>query len=152
MTIVIPSMGRCGSTSLYFAIRACVPPHAGRFVARLFETEILDGEIIKTHDIAPDLLPEDWKVIYLYGDTDAIAKSVLKQSEEWKKQHFYHLGQTYIDDNIDWSFLNDNMNSWKKHDNVLFIHYDELFESSKIISAYLGIEIYMPPRIKRTTE
>ena len=156
MTIVLPSMGRCGSTALYFAIRACVPPHAGRFVHKLNKTTIHDGEIIKTHDKAPKVIPDNWKVIYLHGDKDAIYKSVLNQSNEWKEQHFIHFGKRFINNEESVIFgdalgLDANYESWKKHGNVLCIHYDNLFESEDIISEFLGVNITLPKRIKRTT-
>lgn len=152
MTIVLPSMGRCGSTALFYAIRASIPPHAGIFVARLSETKIEDGEIIKTHDIAPDELPEHWKVIYTHGDIDAIRRSIRKQPDEWRIAHFAHLGLEYVDEtSIDELDLQPNMESWKQHDNVLFIHYDELFESEDIISKFLGVEITLPKRKQRTS-
>jgi len=157
MTIVIPSMGRCGSTALFFAIRASVPPHAGRFVHQLERTEILDGEIIKTHDKAPKVIPDNWKVIYLHGNEDAIYKSVLLQSNEWKKQHFIHFGKEFVDNETSIIFgdglgLQENYDSWKDKNNVLCIHYDNLFESEGIISEFLGVDITLPKRIQRTTK
>jgi hypothetical protein len=157
MTIVIPSMGRCGSTALYFAIRASVPPHAGRFVHKLSTAIIEDGEIIKTHDKAPETIPNNWKVIYLHGDKDAIYKSVLNQPTEWKKQHFIHFDKQFINNEESVIFgdalgLDSNYESWKKHGNVLCIHYENLFESEGIISEYLGVQITLPKRIERTTK
>lgn len=152
MKIVLPSMGRCGSTALFYAIRASVPPHAGRFVPRLSETEIEDGEIIKTHDIAPEVIPENWKVIYTHGDIEAIRRSIRKQPDEWRAAHFENLGLEYVDEtSIDELDLTPNMDSWKQHGNVLFIHYDELFESEDIISQFLGVEITLPKRKQRTS-
>lgn len=155
MTILIPSMGRCGSTALFYAIRACVPPHEGRFVHYLADADIQDGEIIKTHDRAPDIIPDHWRVIYLYGDTDAIRRSVLAQSDEWKRTHFEHFGKVFVDDQTslienDGLDLAGNYASWHRH-GVLCVHYDELFESSERISEFLGIEITLPPRKNRTT-
>ena len=98
MTIIIPSMGRCGSTALFYAIRACVPPHNGRFVHYLADADIQDGEIIKTHDRAPEVIPDHWRVIYLHGDPEAIRRSVLAQSDEWKRAHFEHFGKAFVDD------------------------------------------------------
>lgn len=144
MTIILPSMGRSGSTALFYSLLACIPPHAGRFVPRLAETEIVDGEIIKTHDFAPDVLPDNWKVIYTYGNFDKIERSASKHPQEWLEAHLYHLGiDELTEDN-----LKANYNSWKKHDRVLFIHFDQLFESADIISKYLGIDIVLPKRIK----
>lgn len=127
MTIVLPSMGRCGSTALFFAIRACVPPHAGRFVPRLDSTVIHDGEIIKTHDLAPETIPDNWKVIYLHGDKDAIYRSVLNQTDEWKIQHFKYFGKEFIDNETsvihgDGLGLDLNYDSWRFRENVLCIH------------------------------
>ena len=156
MTIVLPSMGRCGSTALYFAIRACVPPHNGRFVHLLESAEIQDGEIIKTHDTAPQVIPDHWKVIYLHGDTDVIRKSVMAQPEEWKRQHFMHFNGEYVSDEVsliqnDGLRLQQNHESWAGRNNVLCIHYDDLFESGPIISEFLGVEITLPKRGKRKT-
>lgn len=155
MTIVIPSMGRCGSTALFFAIRACVPPHAGRFVPRLAETDIEDGEIIKTHDRAPRIIPDRWRVIYLHGDTDAIRRSVMAQSDEWKRAHFEHFGKVFVDDqtsliDADGLDLEGNFASWRNA-GALCIHYDDLFESAGTISEFLGVDITLPNRKSRTT-
>lgn len=157
MTIVLPSMGRCGSTALFHAIRACVPPHAGRFVPRLADADIQDGEIIKTHDRAPEVIPDHWRVIYLHGDPEVIRRSVLAQSEEWKRVHFEHFGRVYVDDetsliNSDGLGLEDNFASWSKHHGVLRLHYDRLFESAGIISELLGVDIVLPKRKERTTQ
>ena len=156
MTILIPSMGRCGSTALFFAIRACVPPHEGRFVHYLADADIQDAEIIKTHDRAPDVIPDHWRVIYLYGDPDVIRRSVMAQSEEWKRVHFEHFGKVFVDDQVslvdsDGLDLMGNRSSWRNLDNVLHIHYDDLFESAEVISEFLGVTITLPKRINRST-
>jgi hypothetical protein len=155
MTIIIPSMGRCGSTALFYAIRACIPPHEGRFVHYLADADIQDGEIIKTHDRAPDVIPDHWRVIYLHGDPEAIRRSVLVQSDEWKRAHFEHFGKVFADDQTslidsDGLDLAGNFASWRDS-GAMCIHYDDLFESAGIISEFLGVSITLPPRKRRTT-
>lgn len=154
MTILIPSMGRCGSTALFYAIRACVPPHSGRFVHYLSDTDIQDGEIIKTHDRAPQVIPDHWRVIYLHGDPEAIRRSVLAQSDEWKRAHFENFGKAFVDDQTslidsDGLDLEGNFASWRDS-GALCIHYDDLFESAEVISEFLGVSITLPPRKSRT--
>ena len=122
----------------------------------LADADIQDGEIIKTHDRAPDVIPDHWRVIYLYGDPDVIRRSVMTQSEDWKRVHFDHFGKVFVDDQMslidgDGLDLIGNAASWVGRDNVLHIHYDELFESTELISEFLGITITLPKRIKRST-
>jgi hypothetical protein len=158
MNIILPSMGRCGSESLFHAIQEALPDYDHNFYRSLCKVNFKSHTIIKTHDIAPECLPCDCKVIYTFGDVHIISSSVMAQDKEWKKLHFYHFHKEFVNNEIslikqDGLGLRDNLKSWysRYKGKILFLHYDYLFESQKLISKYLGVEVKLPERSKRET-
>ena len=156
MNIILPSMGRCGSEALFHAIQLALPDYQHNFYRSLNKVTWKDHTIVKTHDVAPKELPDNNKVIYTYGNVHLIASSVMKKDYEWKQLHFYHFHTKFISCeesliNSDGLGLRKNYRSWKQFCNVLFIHYDNLFESSELISNYLGVEVVLPEKERRLT-
>ena len=148
MIIVIASMGRCGSTALYHALLKSLPEYSGIFVRDLKHAQLRDGLIVKTHDFSPEIIQDNWRVIYCFGDEEIILKSINRQNEDWKAAHAYNLHSN--GDNLR---LKENITSWRNASGkILFINYDKLFESAEIISEFLRPKIELPTRIKRETE
>jgi hypothetical protein len=148
MKIVIPSMGRCGSSLLVDIVRAAFPELL--FVFHRSMREFPEEGIIKTHCWAPKELPEDGKYVYIYGDPLLSAISVHQLGEDFQKQHYIHMGAAYDLKELwpleDVLHLRQNFKSWESHQgktNLLMLRFDDLFSHEKMqsLGEFLGVKI-----------
>jgi hypothetical protein len=158
MKIIIPSMGRCGSSLLTDLVREMFPDLP--FVFRRSMLELPEEGIIKTHSWAPRELSSDTKYVYIYGDPLLSVISAHQLDEDFQRQHYIHLGACFelrecwpVEDVL---HLRENYISWKRHygeQNLFFISYEQLFLSNVMerLSHFLGAEIKVPEFKARAT-
>lgn len=158
MRIVIPSMGRCGSTAVAVAIIAAFEDYHHDFIRhpRLFPSE----GVFKTHCWAPPELAPGDKYVYVYGSAVEAAISAHSQSEEFLIMHYANMGGSlalrrlwHLEDTL---HIRQNLESWKVHrgsPQLLFFHYDEIFtdEGADRLSEFLGRCVILPERHDRAT-
>lgn len=160
MRILIASLPRAGSTMLFRAIAGL--PHKKttptnpycEFVRDL--NQLPNKPFLKTHSPAPDKLPQDVRVIYIYGDP---VKSVVSfrnkrwNISSWQKNNWFYEHEPDIINKDDLDFEK-NFDSWLSIHNypVLAIRYESLWSYQEILRKYLGFRFKIPKPQIRTTE
>lgn len=161
-SIVVAGLGRCGTTLVFDAIRKYGFPHSRVFIDKFQKMSFYKpGMVYKSHDHPPTKLPDNVKVIWMFGNPMNIILSTHKMINEWGRKHYYHLGlDSYVDN--DFVFNGDNMNmkvhfeEWYKHQNFEFlsVRYESLNkrEAQVAIWEYLGFEFPFPQLRERETD
>ncbi|WP_295719005.1 sulfotransferase domain-containing protein [uncultured Halovibrio sp.] len=160
MRILIASFPRAGSTMLFRAIaglpqKSWTPKNpVCEFVRDL--SDLPDKPFLKTHSPAPQSLPDDVRVIYLYGDPiDSIVSSTKKRwdTNSWRMNNWF---QDYEPDlyNSDDFQLKNNFESWMSPQDypVLAIRYESLWENHEKIVKFIGYNFALPEKRNRNTE
>lgn len=161
MRIVVASMSRCGSTALF----NCLKDQLGNtfqsmYLKKYHPLHFIDNDLnylIKTHDVCRMGENPETRVIYLYDSPYAVVNSFMSQPEQFKIDGFPNFGKNYISDEVslvnnDGLGLLNNYLTWVyKSLGIMFIHYNMLFESSDMISEYIGYGIVLPERQPRKT-
>ena len=191
--VIVASMGRCGSTLLVNNLAKGYRRQKSRLdivrlddhinpdyhttnesIERGFDGEeaeklggqYLNGYVYKSHDIAPDWLPEHVKVIYLFGDPVDIVFSA-KQLDEINLTgvdsnftsldlHIRNLRGNYKDKGFlfekDVLRLEKNFDSWfrKQSFPVLALRYETMWEHQDAIRDFTGfLDFRLPPYKER---
>lgn len=152
-TIILAGMGRCGTTLLYNVVR-----DYNEFVMDLasLSENFKKFAAIKTHDFAPELLPSNTKAIYLFGNPIDIVLSAHDAEMVNVDQHYIHMhGDAENKHNFEYSDtlqLEANFDSWHKKQNypLLTLRYETLWENTAILNDFLGVNIQLPERKRRT--
>lgn len=175
--IIIASTGRSGSSLLFRSVvegyikrrrptLARLFPKtmrklAGAFIARLDDIESMARPVGKTHDLFTDACASNATVIFIYGDplesALSVENQVKKNGASWFDHHVFHLrSRGRSSDLYQADVLNyrNQMDSWvtTKRENVLVLHYDQLWEMKNEISHFLGFEVSIPLRRQRSAK
>jgi hypothetical protein len=171
--IVVASSGRSGSTMLTEAIAdSFIAAHFSKYPAwiqqfakglsveyvdRLYLIKIGTAPILKTHDVYREECMDRAKYIFVYGDPLDSVRSVQvmgrKYGIKWIEEHIYHLvGEGSPHEIFQKDVLNyeNQILSWGKSEKVLLIHYEDIWDRVKEISSFLGFQVVIQPRRKRT--
>jgi len=175
--VVIGSTGRSGSTMLFDSVAKSFLRqrfHVDEdspigeiimrlmmgFVDRLSEVDHFSPLMIKTHDVySLRYNIRNVKYIYIYGDPLDSALSVFnvvkKEGKEWFDLHKFHLkGEGEFSDLFQKDVLNyeNQIKSWlaTQESNVLCVAYEDLWENAQVISEFLGFELILPEKRKRS--
>jgi hypothetical protein len=132
--ILVAGIPRSGTTLLWRAI-AGLPPG---------DTTPPDyaGPVKKTHSLAPNTLPDDYKAVFLFGDI--IASVISTRLNRYSEFHFQICGSNRSPETTD-IFIEDALNyeamfdSWHRSNSygVMCIRYETLFANRKIIEAFV---------------
>lgn len=160
MRILIASLPRSGSTMLFRAISGLphkkTTPKDNPYCAFVRDlTNIPNKPFLKTHSPAPNNLPADIRVIYIFGDPiKAIISTKNKRwnKDSWIKNNWFHDQEPDIFNKDDLG-LEKNFDSWITQHNysVLAVRFESLWLNKNILSKYLGFNFKLPKQQKRTT-
>lgn len=159
--IIIAGLGRCGTTLVHdsFRFNHHYIPHKDIF---MFSDGIdfKPNIIYKIHDYPPAFLPDNVKVIFMFGNPMNTVISSHRRINEWGVLHHKHLGSDVFktnDDilNNDTLKLNTLFDAWDQDQNFDFlaVRYETLYskETVKAISDYIGFKFRLFPEKKRKT-
>ena len=170
--ILVASIGRSGSTMLYQSLIYSSAKNLGIDNEKLINAlkceawdlqesiSLHNGCVYKTHDLPSDpSYLEKFKIIYLHDKPSKIVTSIFNITNNeglgWLKLHLKHLRS---DERLHTRFLKDeifnfkdHLVQWKKYDvkNILFIHYEDIWNSIRKIEEFVGFSVEMPPKGKR---
>ena len=151
-TIIVASMGRCGSTLLFKALGGAWEKSIREIFICDLAADILPGRILKSHDFAPAALPPHVKVVYLFGDPYGI---VLSNWDKMKRkdivQHFIHLHGYYdrkermLEEDV--LRLKENFRSWHRPHPypVLTVRYETMWQNVDALRSFTGLPVDLPP-------
>jgi hypothetical protein len=151
-------MGRAGSTLVANAIRNCALSDIVFFDKFEELSELATGVSYKTHDFPPDSLPDNVKVLYLFGDPYDSVISADRKINEWGRAHHKHLGSDLFEPNRslfykDTLLLEKNFDLWMRSHLFPFasIRYESLYlpETLDFLVEFLELPIVLPAYRKR---
>lgn len=155
--LIIAGLGRCGTSLVYFGLRQ-QGLGDGSMVIDWGDVDFKDGYIYKTHAPAPETLPDNVKVIFMFGNPMNIALSVQQKfSGEFLKHHYRNLwADSSEHDKIfekDTLNLEDNFDSWYKEQNfqMMTLKYETMFNHLDKIREFIGWNADFPSKISRST-
>lgn len=155
MTMIISSLGRCGSTLLF--------ENLDKFVFKSFLRDIKytpNEAIIKTHDYPPNNLPYYCKCIFLFGNPYDIVTTSYKKiiTQEEGEQHFlnFHVDSSkeYQEQilNKDVLQLEKLFDAWYQKQNypLLTLRYETMWDHIDDIRKYVDDSTFdLPPKRER---
>lgn len=159
--VVVAGMGRCGTTLLYDAVRRR-GLRGTRFTPSLpavgaFRT----GRVYKTHDFPPAQMPDNTRVIFLFGNPLDIVISTHRKINEWGRKHHKHLHSDLFQPNdslfrTDSLRLREHFEHWYRPQSFPFlsIRYESLFKPStrSAIEHFLGFPVPLPEFRQRAAD
>lgn len=175
LPVVVASTGRCGSTLLAHAIAASrfkkrlgLLPASLRTFFQELAVAYLDrmpniakasAPVLKTHDLYQKAFSDKAKFIFIFGDPLEAAQSVAQMEEKhgliWVEKHIYHLqGNGTPHDLFHKDILNyeNQIRLWSQAEGAFLVHFDELWDKSAQLSEFLGFDVTLPERRKRSTK
>ena len=117
------------------------------------------GRVYKTHGFPPPSLPDQVRLIYMFGNPMNIVVSAHNQMNAWGRLHHKHLGSDLFIDNDcvfqrDTLLLSKHFDLWHRRQSFSFatVRYEALYEPGTIstLNEYLGINLTLPPFRKRS--
>ncbi len=168
MKTIVAGLPRCGTTYMYRSLAGLeqgdnTPDKERSFIRSLDKAMKKDcklqgyNQIIKTHSHAPSSLPEDCKVIFMFGDVE---KAVISfRQNRWDPYSIRNqscrkpmkLMNIYKRDELK---LEKHLDSWTKSNGypVLLLRYEKVFDNVDIISSFIGREVHLLPWVERGTK
>jgi len=153
-TIIVGSLGRAGSTTLYQSIGQTIQYNLTNFQDNLKQCDYQKKCVYQTHDFPPNNLPKHTKFIWTFADPYEIVLSVLNQGKKkgvnWVEDHFDHLKGNFDKyDNIfnyDAMRLEKHFDEWYKNHSfeLLTIKYRTIWKEQRKLSRFIGNYIDLP--------
>jgi len=160
-SVVICSLGRCGSTLLYRSVLK-TGHYKKRFIRKGkrkgfirnindLNSVNIDGCCFKSHDFAPEHLPEGMKVIFLFGNPLHIIVSIKNNENRlgrgtWIKRHFLNLNsdfskypQMFKKDVLNLEKNFDSYNCMHSYD-ILSVRYETMWNYQDEIGEFVGAD------------
>lgn len=148
LSYLVASMGRSASSLLFRKLYES--SEKGGFIRDLDNKPIKEGKSYKTHDFAPESLPEHTRSLFLFRDPVEVCLSVYYQIKPYEKigdnvPHYKNLhantDKSYWDE--DFLRLEEQFDSWcGKHSYpVMALKYPDFFKHQRQIDDYLGMHI-----------
>ena len=160
--VVVAGLGRCGTTLVHLSlIDYGFSPKASILLCRFEDvTKFLDGYVYKTHDFPPKFLPNNVKLIFMFGNPLDIVISVTNQINNWGREHHKHLGSDLFEENVSLFYkdtlqLHKHFNLWYRQQSFPFISikYEALYKQESLakLNEFLGFQLTLPPYRKRSS-
>ena len=159
--VVICSLGRCGSTHLYRSVlktghykkRLIRKGKRKGFIRNINDLNSIDVDecCFKSHDFAPEYLPEGTKVVFLFGNPRHIIVSIKNNENRlgrntWIKRHFLNLNSDFskYPQMLEKDVLNleknfDSYNSTHNYD-ILSVRYETMWNYQDEIGEFVGVD------------
>jgi len=158
---LIASLPRCGSTLLLRAISgqppgSTFPKESTQCVFLPTLSAIPEKIFLKTHAIAPEILPADIRVVFLFGDPINAVWSTW--NKRFNQVHFRNCGYQQEEppdilnrDDLGYESIFD---SWMKSHTypVMSIRYEKLWTHRELLEEFIGRPISLPAFQRRTTD
>jgi len=118
------------------------------------------GNVYKTHFFPPAELPDNVKVVFLFGDVLNTVISTHRMINQWGARHYHHLGAPRYrtnDDVFDGDSLNllGHFDEWYRPQGFPFVsvRYETLYSASSraVLSRFLGFDLRLLPHRERET-
>jgi len=151
-SIIVASLGRCGSTLLFDALGG----QRGHFVHTLTDQVYEPGYVYKTHDHAPAELPAYCKAVYLFDNpVDIVLSNYEKSKQQDISQHIINMHGD--PGRIDLMFYEDimrlkaNFDSWFQAQTypVMAMNYRSMWRNKFLIEDFTGRSISLPEYVPR---
>lgn len=172
--IVVASSGRSGSTMLTISItqslieqrfkvaplwvKRWLVPRSNVFISRLSASRLQSFPVIKTHDLR-DNAGIQAKYIFVYGDPLESALSAHDMGKKigvtWTDEHIYNLhGHGTPFEILDRDVLNyeGQLKSWGSAEDVFIVHFEDLWNKTAELSAFVGFPVQLPQKRDRTVK
>lgn len=170
--LVISSMGRSGSTTLFKSmsescirffkngIRKKMSHLIRKRMWSIRQKNLESGLLYKTHDYPPNVNKCNvCRYIYTYADPFDVVASIYRKyknsGREWFQNHSQKLkrpqanvGNLFFEDVLG---LENHFDAWASADhlNILLIRYDKLWQKSDVISEFAGFSVELPKKRDR---
>ena len=155
------SLGRCGTTLLYYAISAKV--RNKRMHVSALDEASFDNTLIGTHGYPLKTAPaQPTKAIFLFGDIVDTVLSTTASINSWGRRHYAHTQTSqafrpnedlYTADLLELERLFD---AWYRPQvvDLLTLRYETLYDPDSLerLEEFLGVRVRLPPYRKRTTD
>lgn len=155
--LIIAGLGRCGTSLMYFGLRQ-QGLGDGSMIVKWEDADFKNGNIYKTHAPAPEDLPENAKVIFMFGNPmNSVLSVQSKFSGEFLEHHYRNLWADVSEhDKIfekDTLKLEENFDSWYKEQNfqMMTLKYETMFNHLDEIREFIGWDAGFPPKRSRST-
>lgn len=152
--VVITSMGRSGSTVLFYSIEGSLRSHSG-FYRTLSDCGYRFGRVYKTHGYPPENYSNDPLFIWTFSDPFEIILSLKRRAEinlGWTKGHFENMGGVSYEDceNLfkeDCLALEEQFKKWHKEQSfpLVTVKYRAIWKNERKIEEFLQREVNLPP-------
>jgi len=158
--IIIAGLGRCGTTLVFNSIieNHLYSGYNGIIQIKDYQGDYLNDVIYKTHDYPPVSLPENVKIIFMFGNPYNTIVSTHRHINLFGELHHKHLGSNKYKLNND-IFYEDTLkleqlfDAWNKSQNFDFLslRYESLYDSKsiEILSEFLGFKLKLFPEKER---
>ena len=153
--VVVAGLGRCGTKLIFKALKAHGYAHHPDFITRFDGVAgFAPGFAYKTHDLPPEALPEQVKLIFLFGDPLNIAISVHERMNAWGRRHHDHMQSAlYVDNDCvferDTLRLHEHFAAWYRPQPFPFlsVRYEALGTAAarEALADFLGHAVPLPP-------
>jgi hypothetical protein len=175
--VVVASTGRAGSTMLWNCladgmvkkiysgsnptIKTWLRHKARGYIANLKGIRTVRRPVLKTHGLYNPEFGDHAKYVFIYGNAMDAALSVKRmvdlEGHVWFDEHQYNLESSGdYHDLFELDVLNyeKQISTWTsaKQDNILVLHYEDLWDQEDRIAKFVGFDITLPPRRARSTK
>jgi hypothetical protein len=154
-------MGRCGSILFYRSVCQHLKPaphEVFSFVRDPGKFDFKNGFCYKSHTHAPEAMPENAKLVFLFGDPLHIIVSLKLAEKEWgyegMKYHFENMGaevgeykRMYEKDILHLEEMFDSYQRSRPY-HLMTIRYETMWKYQKKIGKFLGIKGFRFPPYK----
>jgi len=146
-SLIVPSLGRCGSTLLFKALLAYFKN--GFFIQNMEDVKFKKSYVYKTHCYAPDKVGKNIKAVFLFGNPFNTVLSAHDRRVNIKA-HYKHFETDYSQrsnyEDKDTLNLEKHFDSWVKKQTfpLLIVRYETLYDNIEIISNFLNINLQLP--------
>ena len=159
--IIVAGLGRCGTTIVYDSLRDYGFIPGFHFTKFEDDTIFLDRHVYKTHSLPPKYLPNNVKLIFMFGNPFDIVISAHNKINEWGRIHHKNFGSDLFKENDilfheDTLQLHKHFDLWYRQQSFPFISikYEAFFKQETLITLneFLGFKLTtLPPYRKRSS-
>jgi hypothetical protein len=156
---IVAGLGRCGTTLVFNSLVRRGYKGDLPFLRRFDDLDSYqNGAVYKTHYLPPESLPDNVKLIYLFGHPIDTIISTHRMINQWGARHHANLGSESFRSNDDIFYrdslaLCEHFDRWYRPQAFPFIsiRYEalHLVDTRTALSRFLGFELRLPPNRER---